>query len=44
MLEDVRYACMSRPWIKTVKEKPKVRVKDAYEWAGGRESDGYGTI
>ena len=31
---------MSRPWIKAVKEKPKVRVKDANERAGGQERDG----
>jgi hypothetical protein len=42
--DEWRYACMSRPWIKTVKEKPKVRVKDGYERAGGQESDGYRVI
>jgi hypothetical protein len=35
---------MSRPWIKTVKEKPKARVKDVYERAGGRDSDGYRAV
>jgi hypothetical protein len=38
-----RYACMSRPWIKTVKEKRPERIKDAYERAV-RESDGYRTV
>jgi hypothetical protein len=33
---------MSRPWIKTVKEKRPERVKDAYERAM-RESDSYST-
>ncbi len=42
--DEWRYACMSRPWVKTVKEKPRVRVKDGYERAGGQESDGYRTI
>jgi hypothetical protein len=35
--DEWRYACMSRPWIKTVKEKRPERVKDAYERAGGDE-------
>jgi hypothetical protein len=29
--------------VKTVKEKPKLRVKDVYERTGGHESDGYRT-
>jgi hypothetical protein len=33
-----------RPWIKTVKEKPKVRVKDVYERAGGQQRDGHRTV
>jgi hypothetical protein len=41
--DEWRYACMSRPWIKTVKEKPKVRIKDGYERAGGQERDSYRT-
>jgi hypothetical protein len=41
--DEWRYACMSRPWIKTVKEKPQKPVKDVYERAV-RESDGYRTI
>ena len=41
--DEWRYACMSRPWIKTVKEKRPERVKDAYERAV-RESDSYRTI
>jgi hypothetical protein len=40
--DEWRYACMSRPWIKTVKEKRPERVKDAYERAV-RESDSYRT-
>ena len=40
--DEWRYACMSRPWIKTVKEKRPGRIKDAYERAV-RESDGYRT-
>jgi hypothetical protein len=28
-----RYACVPRPWIKTVKEKRPERVKDAHEIA-----------
>jgi len=42
--DEWRYACMSRPWIKTMREKPKVRVKGVYERAGGQESNGYRTI
>jgi hypothetical protein len=34
---------MSRPWIKTVKEKRPERVKDAYERAG-QERDGYRVV
>ena len=41
--DEWRYACMSRPWIKTVKEKRPERIKDAYERAV-RESDGYRTV
>jgi hypothetical protein len=41
--DEWRYACMSRPWIKTVKAKQPERVKDAYERAV-REGDGYRTI
>ena len=41
--DEWRYACMSRPWIKTMKEKRPERVKDAYERAV-RESDGYRTV
>ena len=41
--DEWRYACMSRPWIKTVKEKRPERVKDAYERAV-RESDGDSTV
>jgi hypothetical protein len=41
--DEWRYACMSRPWIKMVKEKRPERVKDAYERAV-RESDDYRTI
>ena len=42
-VDEWRFACMSRPWIKTVKEKPKARV-NAYERVGGREGDGYRTV
>jgi hypothetical protein len=41
--DEWRYACMSRPWIKTVKEKPQKLVKDGYERAV-RESDSYRTV
>jgi len=37
MLEDMIAASVP-------KEKPKPRIKDVYERAGGRESDGYRTI
>ena len=40
--DEWRYACMSRPWIKTVKEKRPQRVKDAYTRAV-RERDSYRT-
>ena len=41
--DEWRYACMSRPWVKTVKEKRPERNNDGYERAV-RESDGYRTI
>jgi hypothetical protein len=41
--DEWRYACMSRPWIKTVKEKRPERIKDGYTRAV-RESDSYRTV
>jgi len=41
--DEWRYGCKSRPWIKTVKDKPKNPVKDAYERTV-QEIDGYRTI
>jgi len=41
--DEWRYGCKSRPWIKTVKDKPKKPVKDAYERTV-QEIDGYRTI
>jgi hypothetical protein len=40
--DEWRYACMSRPWIKTVKEKQRKPVKDGYTRAG-EERDSYRT-
>ena len=34
---------MSRPWIKSVKEKPRKPIKDGYTRAT-QETDGYRTI
>jgi len=42
--DEWRYACMSRPWIKTVKEKPQKPIKDACERARRQEPDSYRTI
>jgi len=41
--DEWRYACMSRSWIKTMKEKPPKPVNDAYTRVG-QERDDYRTV